>query len=331
MSAVRYVFLSAHTFMNVNWIPLFGSFSFADDGEIAFRGKEISWQDERQVVHNDGADVGLALCDVPFLGGTISVKVKAEDIGDRLIAAICLAADPAMATHLTAGLGSPRNAMLSVMAWDGKKWIAFDNSETGAFQNIVADMEYRLSATVIGQRAVLSVNGISVIETLLPAPLNGKPIGLYALSKHRVTFYDFEVAAVKPRAFVVMQFSSPFNELYTSVIKPICSEEKVEVLRVDEQFGPGMIIQDIVRHINEASVVIAEITPSNPNVYYEVGYAHAKGVPTILIAEEGIKLPFDVSPFRVLMYKNTIEGKNKIEAGLRAHLRAILKAGPEPR
>jgi hypothetical protein len=56
-----------------------------------------------------------------------------------------------------------------------------------------------------------------------------------------------------------------------------------------------------------------------------VGYAHARGKPTILIADRGIeKLPFDVSPFRTLFYENSIDGKRRIEEGLRKHIKAIL-------
>ena len=70
--------------------------------------------------------------------------------------------------------------------------------------------------------------------------------------------------------------------------------------------------------------LIADITPANRNVYYEVGYAHAVGKDTILVAEKPTELPFDLSPFRVLFYENSIAGKAKVEAGLRKHLVAIL-------
>ena len=85
----------------------------------------------------------------------------------------------------------------------------------------------------------------------------------------------------------------------------------------------GIIILDIIRKMIACDVVIAEITPTHSNVYYEVGYAHALKKPCILIAEKGTALPFDVSPFRVLMYENTIDGKHQIEDGLRSHLTAI--------
>ncbi len=121
-----------------------------------------------------------------------------------------------------------------------------------------------------------------------------------------------------------MQFTKPFNELYSEVIQPVCKEFEIISLRADETYGPGLIIIDIARQIIEAKIVLAEITPANPNVYYEVGYAHALNKPTILIAEKGTDLPFDVSPFRVLLYENSIEGKRRIEEGLRKHLNAIL-------
>jgi nucleoside 2-deoxyribosyltransferase len=70
--------------------------------------------------------------------------------------------------------------------------------------------------------------------------------------------------------------------------------------------------------------VIAEITPVNRNVFYELGYAQALGKPTVLLAERGKQLPFDVSGYRLLMYDNTIAGKRQVEDGLKKHLRAIL-------
>lgn len=122
-----------------------------------------------------------------------------------------------------------------------------------------------------------------------------------------------------------MQFTAPYNELFSDVIVPICEELGLSAVRADETYGPGLIIADIAREIIEAKVIIAEITPANPNVYYELGYAHALNKPTILIAEKPTQLPFDVSPFRVLFYENSIGGKKKIEAGLRKHLEAIQK------
>ena len=52
--------------------------------------------------------------------------------------------------------------------------------------------------------------------------------------------------------------------------------------------------------------------------------AHARNKPTILVADKSLQLPFDVSPFRVLLYEDTIAGKEKMVERLRNHIKAIL-------
>lgn len=75
--------------------------------------------------------------------------------------------------------------------------------------------------------------------------------------------------------------------------------------------------------LGTADVVIAEISPVNANVFYEVGYAHARQTPTILLARRGEQLPFDVSGYRTIFYENTIGGKDDVAADLRRHLANI--------
>jgi nucleoside 2-deoxyribosyltransferase len=96
-----------------------------------------------------------------------------------------------------------------------------------------------------------------------------------------------------------------------------------EVVRIDEKAGPGVIFQDIQREIEQAEIVIAEITPANANVFYELGYAHALGKPTILLARRGSELPFDIKSYRVVFYNDTIGGKPEVERSLRRHLEAL--------
>ena len=143
------------------------------------------------------------------------------------------------------------------------------------------------------------------------------------MGRNDIRIRNYQVSRERAKAFVVMQFTLPYNELYSDVIIPVCDDLGLIAVRADETYGPGLIIADIAREIIEAKVIIADITPANPNVYYEVGYAHALNKPTILITEKPTQLPFDVSPFRVLFYENTIGGKSKVEAGLRKHLEAI--------
>jgi hypothetical protein len=68
----------------------------------------------------------------------------------------------------------------------------------------------------------------------------------------------------------------------------------------------------------------------NANVFYEVGYAHALNKFTVLLAEEGTKLLFDLSGYRCIFYKNSIGGKRMVEEKLEQYLEAILSARPSP-
>ncbi len=158
--------------------------------------------------------------------------------------------------------------------------------------------------------------GVRHQQLFSSSPYTRSQVGLFCVDTSDIHIRDFAVKSVRPRAFVVMQFSSPFNDVYAEVIKQVCDDLAVEVHRVDETFGPGVIIADISRSILESTFVIADITPLNANVSYELGYAHGRGKPTILIAERETRLPFDVSPFRTLSYENSIGGKPRLEAGL---------------
>jgi hypothetical protein len=170
------------------------------------------------------------------------------------------------------------------------------------------------------------VDEIPVLEHVLPMPLPFGQLGLFAWGDKRgVDFKDVSVRAERGDVFVVMQFSD-FEELYADVIVPTVKHfSGLRPYRSDEVFGPGSIIRDVERGIERAQIVIAEITPANENVFYEVGYAHALGKPTILLVNESKpKLPFDLSGYRCLFYQNSIGGKSKLEDGLQKHLQAIL-------
>jgi hypothetical protein len=213
-------------------------------------------------------------------------------------------------------------SLTSVQTFGGQRWIT--HALQGPSEQLQAKRPYHLKARVTGSRVVVTLDNIQVIDTNLNFTLPRGQSGIWVRGLHDISFAGYDVETERPKLFVVIQFTEPFNDLYTDVIRPLAQELGFEVIRADETYGPGIIIADIERHIIEAKAVIADITPKNPNVYWEVGCAHALKKPTILFAERSTQLPFDVSPFRTIFYDNTIAGKSKIEEGLRKHFSEIM-------
>lgn len=128
------------------------------------------------------------------------------------------------------------------------------------------------------------------------------------------------------KVFVIIPFSDYYiNELFDQVIKPTVAEgNNLAAYHAGETLGPGIIIKDIEEDISEFKIVIADITERNPNVFYEVGYAHASKIPTIILVQTGIDLPFDISGYRCIFYENSIGGKGKLIERLGKEIKEIL-------
>jgi hypothetical protein len=152
----------------------------------------------------------------------------------------------------------------------------------------------------------------------------GHQVALIASGKTRVTFEQITVRSAKPRAFVATQFSEPFDRIWGQVIKQAVTDADFHPIRLDEIVGPNPILADIKQHVAEAAVVIAEITPRNPNVFYEIGYADALHKPLILLAQKGTPLPFDISGYRTIFYEDVIGGEVLLTEKLKSHLKVIL-------
>jgi hypothetical protein len=90
--------------------------------------------------------------------------------------------------------------------------------------------------------------------------------------------------------FVMMPFSNQFDDVYRNLISPVVRDLGLTVLRADEITTPGFVMEQIRSAIQQSRVCIADVTGSNPNVLYEVGYAEAAKKPLILLAEEASHL-----------------------------------------
>lgn len=102
----------------------------------------------------------------------------------------------------------------------------------------------------------------------------------------------------------------PFNAVYPSptddpvykAVKEATAQLGYDCKRVDEITAPTDIKQDILKLIEGSRIVVADLTGANPNVYYEMGLAHARGRIVIPISSDKGNLPFDNSHIRTIFY-----------------------------
>ncbi|HMD49076.1 MAG TPA: hypothetical protein VKG79_08255, partial [Bryobacteraceae bacterium] len=273
---------------------------------------------------------GLALTNWSVTDGTVRVRVKfselepKEQIKGHISAGLVLGFQSERSRYVIVQLGAYGSAYSIGEYLPGVTWQGIEN--VGSARNLKPNIEYQIEVRQTGQEIRMVVDGVPVIERILNQPLSGTQLGLFAWGKERVDFRELVVNATKPQVFVAMQFGQPFDTLYQEVISPGARAMDLDVVRIDEMAGPGIIFEDIKRQIAESKIVIAEITAPNQNVFYELGYAHALNKPTILLAQRGKELPFDIRSYRVIFYDDSIGGKPALERNLQKHLEAILQS-----
>lgn len=265
--------------------------------------------------------VGVALSSARIRNGRLSAHIRLDN-PDENAGRLLLGYNTATGGYYSAGLGGYGRAYVIDEHVPGLGWQAVKHE--GRVSQLQASTAYEVEVDVRGQRLCLAVDGIELIDQHLPHPLEGDQAGLFAWGPGPIAFENVEWSSERPRAFVVMQFTEPFDSLYAEVIRPVCEELRFDAYRADDVFRPGLILQDIIAGLVESDVIIAEITPTNANVFYELGYAHARNTPTVLLARRNGTLPFDISGHRVIFYDDSIGGKPEVEAALRRHLSSIL-------
>jgi hypothetical protein len=103
----------------------------------------------------------------------------------------------------------------------------------------------------------------------------------------------------QPFVFILMPFGHEFDELERA-IKEAATRAHCTPERVDHQKFSGEIVDKICSNIDSADVIVAVATGGRPNVFYEIGLAHAIYKHVILVIDDARNMPFDLSHFRLL-------------------------------
>ena len=132
--------------------------------------------------------------------------------------------------------------------------------------------------------------------------------------KEEVNINRQVIKTTKPKkfCFVLMPFDEEFGDVYELGIKQSCIDAGIYCERVDEQIFDGSILERIYNQISKADIIIVDVTDRNPNVFYEVGYAHALGKITILLTKNAEDIPFDLKHYPHIIYNHINKLKKEL-------------------
>lgn len=121
----------------------------------------------------------------------------------------------------------------------------------------------------------------------------------------------------KPHVFVAMPFKSELDDTYHYGIESAVRRSGFVCERADLCSFTGDVLEWVRSRVRTSTLVIADLTDANPNVYLEVGYAWGCGVPTVLIVKDASHLKFDVRGQRCVVYSSIrqLEGLLSRELG----------------
>jgi len=128
-----------------------------------------------------------------------------------------------------------------------------------------------------------------------------------------------------------MPFGDWFDSYYEAIYTPAIQAAGLVPRRADDLYRPSAIVHDIWALTQSAKVLLADLSGKNPNVFYELGLAHAIARPAILVTDSIADIPFDLRALRVIVYdKNEPDWgtilKDSIEKAIKEVLAAPLEA-----
>lgn len=301
------------------WMPLRGNFIQSGE-DVIFQG--VPQTENKATIYMSNYSIspdGIILFEDLISNGIIETTVSFEKFDKDDLAQIVFNYQND-SCYMCAGVGNT----LAKYGFNYVNGQANTISATG-FMDDLPISQFDMKLHLAGSFLELYINGIKVLSSIIPLVVNRTQAGIWVKSKGKVTISKFNANYSYPEIFIVSQFGGDYDVLYDEVIKPVCKKLNYDPIRGDEVANCSMILNDIIASIQNSAVIIADITPDNPNVFYEIGYAHALGKPTILLCDKALRsrLPFDVSGFRTIFYDNSIGGKRKVEEQLEKYLQNI--------
>jgi hypothetical protein len=139
-----------------------------------------------------------------------------------------------------------------------------------------------------------------------------------------------KVSGAPDVCFVIMPFGGWLDKYYEDIYVPAIESVGLEPHRADDLFRPSTIVNDIWAYTKRAKLLLADLSGKNPNVFYELGLAHALAKPAILIAESMEDIPFDLRALRIITYnKNAPDWGKLLMTKLQSSMKEVIESPAE--
>jgi hypothetical protein len=120
------------------------------------------------------------------------------------------------------------------------------------------------------------------------------------------------------------------DQVLRHVIEPAAANCGFEAIRADKMSEPGMITSQVIQHIVDDPLVIADLTGSNANVFYELAIRHAIRKPLVQVIQKGEKIPFDVAGMRTIPVDHKdLDSVDEARTEIEKQIRAIEGRSPD--
>jgi hypothetical protein len=124
-----------------------------------------------------------------------------------------------------------------------------------------------------------------------------------------------EVSKYKSDTAFIMMWMDPSHHELTDVadsVRTVFRSFGVNAVRADDIEHDGLITERILNEIRTSEFLFADLTGARPNVYYEIGFAHALGKKVILFRKSGTGIHFDLAGYNCPEYENLRDLKEKL-------------------
>ena len=102
------------------------------------------------------------------------------------------------------------------------------------------------------------------------------------------------------------------DQLLKHIVGPVTESMGYAAIRADLIPQPGVITRQVIQGGIDSSIVIADLTGHNPNVFYELAVRHAVKRPYVQMIDSKEQIPFDIADTRTIIFD--IHDMDSVEA-----------------